>query len=138
MPVARDVLLLFAEGRNAVQEQRWLGHHSQAFTLARYVHLLDGDMGAPLELGAARGVSTSVSTGPVSGVADETQETEKPRISGASDECRRRDSNPRHADYDRGRALHAAGCVPFRRVGWGLTRSDLPSRGQNGDEVPPR
>ena len=42
--------MLFAEGRNAVQVQRWLGHHSAAFTLATYVHLLDGDIGAPLEL----------------------------------------------------------------------------------------
>jgi integrase len=25
--------LLFAQGRNAVQVQRWLGHHSAAFTL---------------------------------------------------------------------------------------------------------
>jgi integrase len=40
--------LLFAEGRNAVQVQRWLGHHSPAFTLATYVHLLDGDLGPPL------------------------------------------------------------------------------------------
>ena len=42
--------LLFAEGRNAVQVQRWLGHHSAAFTLATYVHLLDGDIGAPLDI----------------------------------------------------------------------------------------
>lgn len=42
--------LLFAEGRNAVQVQRWLGHHSPAFTLATYVHLLDGDIGEPLNL----------------------------------------------------------------------------------------
>ncbi len=42
--------LLFAEGRNAVQVQRWLGHHSAAFTLATYVHLLDGDLGGPLSL----------------------------------------------------------------------------------------
>jgi integrase len=42
--------LLFAEGRNAVQVQRWLGHHSAAFTLATYVHLLDGDIGEPLTL----------------------------------------------------------------------------------------
>jgi integrase len=39
---------LFAQGRNAVQVQRWLGHHSPAFTLARYVHLLDDDLGGPL------------------------------------------------------------------------------------------
>jgi integrase len=42
--------LLFAEGRNAVQVQRWLGHHSPAFTLATYVHLLDEDLGAPLAI----------------------------------------------------------------------------------------
>jgi integrase len=42
--------MLFAEGRNAVQVQRWLGHHSAAFTLAAYVHLLDGDLGEPINL----------------------------------------------------------------------------------------
>jgi integrase len=42
--------LLFANGRNAVQVQRWLGHHSAAFTLSRYVHLLDGDLGEALTL----------------------------------------------------------------------------------------
>ena len=40
--------MLFAQGRNAVQVQRWLGHHSPAFTLATYVHLLDDDLGGPL------------------------------------------------------------------------------------------
>jgi integrase len=39
---------MFAEGRTAVQVQHWLGHHSAAFTLATYVHLLDGDLGGPL------------------------------------------------------------------------------------------
>lgn len=39
---------LFAEGRNIVQVQRWLGHHSPSFTLDTYVHLLDGNLGAPL------------------------------------------------------------------------------------------
>jgi hypothetical protein len=38
------------ESRNAVQVQRWLGHHSAAFTLATYVHLLDGDLGEPLTI----------------------------------------------------------------------------------------
>ena len=33
-----------------MQVQRWLGHHSPAFTLATYVHLLDGDLGEPLSL----------------------------------------------------------------------------------------
>ena len=49
--------MLFAEGRNAVQVQRWLGHHSPAFTLATYVHLLDGDIGAPLALAAVTGAN---------------------------------------------------------------------------------
>ena len=39
---------LFADGRNAVQVQRWLGHHSPAFTLSVYVDLLNGDVGDPL------------------------------------------------------------------------------------------
>jgi hypothetical protein len=35
-------------GRNVVQVQRWLGHHSPSFTLDTYVHLLDSDLGDPL------------------------------------------------------------------------------------------
>jgi integrase len=44
--------LLFERGANAVQVQRWLGHHSPAFTLATYVHLLDGGVGEALDLDA--------------------------------------------------------------------------------------
>jgi integrase len=45
--------ILFAEGRNVVQVQRWLGHHKPSFTIDTYIHLLDGDLGVPLEpLGA--------------------------------------------------------------------------------------
>jgi len=44
---------LFAEGRNVKQVQRWLGHHSPSFTLDTYVHLLEGDLGEPLDLGLA-------------------------------------------------------------------------------------
>ena len=40
---------LFAAGRNVVQVQRWLGHHSPSFTLDTYVHLLDEDLAAPLK-----------------------------------------------------------------------------------------
>jgi len=40
---------LFAEGRNVVQVQRWLGHHAPSFTLDTYVHLLENDLGEPLE-----------------------------------------------------------------------------------------
>jgi integrase len=36
--------LLFRHGANARQVQMWLGHHSPAFTLATYVHLLPEDL----------------------------------------------------------------------------------------------
>lgn len=42
--------MLFAEGRNIKQVQRWLGHHSPAFTLETYVHLLDDGVGGGLEI----------------------------------------------------------------------------------------
>ncbi len=42
-----------------MQVQRWLGHHSAAFTLATYVHLLDGDIGEALTIQRGNGVSTS-------------------------------------------------------------------------------
>ena len=48
---------LFARGSNAVQVQRWLGHHSPAFTLSTYVHLLDGDEAQPVPLTSFAGVS---------------------------------------------------------------------------------
>jgi integrase len=44
--------LLFERGANAVQVQRWLGHHSPAFTLSTYVHLLDDGAGEGLDLTA--------------------------------------------------------------------------------------
>lgn len=50
--------LLFAEGRNAVQVQRWLGHHSPSFTLAVYVHLLPDDVPAPLDIEGGNKVAT--------------------------------------------------------------------------------
>jgi integrase len=42
--------LLFDEGRNVKQVQRWLGHHSASFTLDTYVHLLSDDIGEPLAI----------------------------------------------------------------------------------------
>lgn len=55
--------LLFAEGRNVVQVQRWLGHHSPEFTLKCYVHLLPGDeVGDPLDVRAAHAVHTQATT----------------------------------------------------------------------------
>jgi integrase len=42
---------LFAEGRSVVAVQHFLGHHSPAFTLSVYVHLMDdSDIGGPLSL----------------------------------------------------------------------------------------
>lgn len=42
--------MLFDQGRNAKQVQRWLGHHSAAFTLDTYVHLLSDELDAPLDI----------------------------------------------------------------------------------------
>jgi integrase len=39
--------ILFRRGWNAVQVQKFLGHHSPAFTLATYVHLLPDDLPEP-------------------------------------------------------------------------------------------
>lgn len=39
--------VLFRRGLNAKQVQMWLGHHSPAFTLATYVHLLPDDLPDP-------------------------------------------------------------------------------------------
>jgi integrase len=39
--------ILFRHGWNAVQVQKFLGHHSPAFTLAVYVHLLPDDLPEP-------------------------------------------------------------------------------------------
>ena len=52
--------LLFRHGANAKQVQHWLGHHSPAFTLATYVHLLPDDAADPSFLDAvthSRGVN---------------------------------------------------------------------------------
>ena len=37
--------LLFEDGRNIKQIQHWLGHHSAAYTLSTYVHLMDDGAG---------------------------------------------------------------------------------------------
>jgi integrase len=47
--------MLFAERRNIRQVSRLLGHSDPSFTLSVYVHLLDGDVGGPLDLDAALG-----------------------------------------------------------------------------------
>lgn len=63
--------MMFARGANAVQVQRWLGHHSPGFTLQTYVHLLDEDFGEPLDLTA----ETSQGVSRVSARAPETTVT---------------------------------------------------------------
>lgn len=73
--------LLFADGRNIKQVQRWLGHHSPDFTLRTYIHLLSDGVGEGLSLaqagpstvpndGVAMKVAThqSVSSGTTAGV----------------------------------------------------------------------
>ena len=69
--------ILFDGGRNAVQVQRWLGHHSPSFTLNTYVHLLDEDLGAPLGPLGVNGVRTSVAFPPSEG---EPVESLKPAL----------------------------------------------------------
>jgi integrase len=41
------------EGTDIVAVSRALGHHSPAFTLSRYAHILPGELAPPLDLGAA-------------------------------------------------------------------------------------
>lgn len=54
--------MLFERGANAVQVQRWLGHHSPAFTLSTYVHLLDSGVGEALELERELDLRTDLET----------------------------------------------------------------------------
>jgi integrase len=56
--------ILFRQGANAKEVQGWLGHHSAAFTLATYVHLLPDDLAEPPQVLAElplQGVSGGVS-----------------------------------------------------------------------------
>ena len=66
---------LFAEGRNVVQVQRWLGHHSPSFTLDTYVHLLQGDLGTPLEPLRVNSRSTACPEKAANGRSPEMAET---------------------------------------------------------------
>ena len=42
--------LLIERGLSVLRLQRWMGHHSPAFTLETYGHLIDGDLGPGLDL----------------------------------------------------------------------------------------
>lgn len=44
--------LMIESGMNVLRLQRWMGHHSPAFTLEVYGHLLDSDLGPPQDLQA--------------------------------------------------------------------------------------
>jgi integrase len=61
--------LLFAEGRNVKQVQRWLGHAKASITLDTYLHLLDEGVGEGLEIGAR--VNTGSTGGLQTDVDDE-------------------------------------------------------------------
>jgi integrase len=51
--------ILFRRGWNAVQVQRWLGHHKPSFTLDTYVHLLDEDVPEPAFFDELAGAASS-------------------------------------------------------------------------------
>lgn len=51
--------ILFERGANAVQVQRWLGHHDPAFTLKTYVHLLTDTIDEPLSCEDLLGVNAN-------------------------------------------------------------------------------
>jgi integrase len=42
--------MLIESGLSPLRVQRWMGHHSPAFTLDTYGHLIDGDLGPALDL----------------------------------------------------------------------------------------
>ena len=49
--------LLIDAGASPLRLQRWMGHHSAAFTLDNYGHLIDGDLGTSLDLTEQLGLS---------------------------------------------------------------------------------
>lgn len=64
--------LHLSQGTNLLQLSRALGHHSAAFTLSRYTHLLPGDEAPPLDLDLLREPAepeTATTTGPVLALA---------------------------------------------------------------------
>lgn len=89
--------MLFARGANAVQVQRWLGHHSPAFTLTTYVHLLEEDLGEPLDLtGETRQGASRVPAGhPETAGNDETGRAREMRALQAKGRTAGNSRNPR-------------------------------------------
>ena len=72
---------LFSAGLNARQVQAWLAHHSPAFTLGTYVHLLSDDLPDPdfLDTLTTRKEATPVATSPA-----ETSRDEQPTLAAVS------------------------------------------------------
>jgi integrase len=69
--------LLIESGLNVLRLQRWMGHHSRAFTLEVYGHLLDGgDLGPPLDLRAE--VRASIRSRPTTSPAGTEAGTAQP------------------------------------------------------------
>ena len=60
--------MLFRHGLNGKQVQMWLGHHSPAFTLATYVHLLPDDLPDPTFLDSVTATAARVQSGSAGGV----------------------------------------------------------------------
>ena len=98
---------LFAEGRNVVQVQRWLGHHSPSFTIDTYVHLLSDDLGEPLaplgrpsvsqdRSGQVKKRSSEGPEIPANGAPFASAKTRKPTISRMFANVRNRDSGLRN------------------------------------------
>lgn len=76
----------FSRGANAKQVQRALGHHSAAFTMSVYVHLMDGEEITPLEVGSiANALQTQQSVTQRNGMSEFSLETalESPIVVGA-------------------------------------------------------
>jgi integrase len=50
--------LLIKAGASPLRLQRWMGHHSAAYTLDAYGHLIDGELGPALHLGEELRIGT--------------------------------------------------------------------------------
>lgn len=78
-------------GANAVQAQLWLGHHSPAFTLATYVHLMPEDLPDPAGLDHLIGANPGRSNGGATRGATRGKQT------GANDSARKTPKAPANA-----------------------------------------
>jgi integrase len=55
--------LLIAEGATMLRLQRWMGHHSAAYTLETYGHLIDDELGSALELNTSESLTAGCGKG---------------------------------------------------------------------------